>query len=75
VASDEVLLDDSTRLAERARAAGVRVELKTWPVVPHAWQLAPAKIPEARASLRESGEFLRAVIGEREARASRVQRA
>jgi acetyl esterase/lipase len=57
--ADEVLRDDSTRLAERARAAGVPVELKIWPVVPHAWQLAPHLIPEARQSLRESAAFLR----------------
>lgn len=63
VGADEVLRDDSTRLAERAKAAGVRVDLKVWPVVPHAWQLAPHKIPEARASLRESGEFLRSLVG------------
>lgn len=62
VGADEVLLDDSTRLAERARAAGVRVELKIWPVVPHAWQLVPHLIPEARQSLRETAEFLRAHI-------------
>jgi epsilon-lactone hydrolase len=59
VGADEVLLDDSTRVAERARAAGVRVQLKIWPVVPHAWQLAPNQIPEARQSLRESVAFLR----------------
>jgi acetyl esterase/lipase len=58
VGEDEVLRDDSTRLAERAREAGVRVELKVWPVVPHAWQLAPRVIPEARQSLRESAAFL-----------------
>lgn len=62
VGADEVLLDDSTRLAERAKAAGVHVDLKIWPVVPHAWQLAPAKIPEARESLRESAEFLRSTM-------------
>jgi epsilon-lactone hydrolase len=58
VGEDEVLRDDSTRLAERARAAGVHVELKVWPVVPHAWQLAPHLVPESRQSLRESAEFL-----------------
>jgi epsilon-lactone hydrolase len=61
VGADEILRDDSTRLAERARAAGVRVELKVWSVVPHAWQLAPHKIPEARQSLRESAAFLHSV--------------
>jgi acetyl esterase/lipase len=59
VGADEVLRDDSTRLAERARVSGVSVQLKIWPVVPHAWQLAPHLIPEARQSLRESASFLR----------------
>jgi acetyl esterase/lipase len=59
VGKNEVLLDDSTRLAERARAAGVRVELKIWPVVPHVWQLVPA-MPEARQSLGEASTFLSA---------------
>jgi monoterpene epsilon-lactone hydrolase len=62
VGEDEVLRDDSIRLAERARAAGVRVDLKVWPVVPHAWQLAPHKIPEARTSLRESAAFLHELV-------------
>src|SRR6267378_304429 len=62
VGADEVLLDDSTRLAKRARAAGVAVQLKIWPVVPHAWQLVPHLIPEARQSLRESTAFLRAQL-------------
>ncbi|MHB8499367.1 MAG: alpha/beta hydrolase [Candidatus Acidiferrales bacterium] len=62
VGANEALRDDSTRLAERARTAGVRVELKIWPVVPHAWQLAPHRIPEARQSLSESAAFLRALV-------------
>jgi len=62
VGEDEILRDDSTRLAERARAAGVSVKLKIWPVVPHVWQLAPHKIPEARQSLRETSSFLRSQL-------------
>jgi len=62
VGADEVLLDDSTRLAERARAAGVHADLKIWPVVPHAWQLVPHLVPESRQSLRESADFLREQI-------------
>jgi len=57
VGKNEVLLSDSTRLAERARAAGVAVDIKIWPVVPHVWQLVP-RMPEARKSLREASEFL-----------------
>jgi epsilon-lactone hydrolase len=59
VGADETLRDDSTRVADKARAAGVPVELKIWPVVPHVWQLAPQLIPEARQSLDEATEFLR----------------
>lgn len=54
----EVLRDDSVRLAERARAAGVAVELEIWPVVPHAWQFAYAFVPEARRSLERAAAFL-----------------
>ncbi len=57
VGKNEVLLADSKRLAEKARAAGVRVDLKIWPVVPHCWQLVPA-MPEAKQSLREAARFL-----------------
>jgi acetyl esterase/lipase len=57
VGADETLLDDSRRLAERARRAGVKVELKIWPAVPHVWQLFGRWIPEGRSSLREAGMF------------------
>ncbi len=56
VGSHEVLLDDSTRLAERAIAAGCSVTLKTWPVVPHVWPLFP--LPEAAQSLNAAAKFL-----------------
>ena len=52
VGAAEVLRDDSVRLADKARAAGVRVQLRVWPVVPHAWQLL-WWMPEARASIGE----------------------
>ena len=55
--SYEVLLDDSRRLAERARAAGTSVTLQTWPVVPHVWQLFP--MPEAGQSMDAAAAFLR----------------
>ena len=64
VGSDEVLLDDSRMLAERARAAGVAVDLKIWPVVPHAWQLFYPTVPEARQSIHEASEFLKSMVGQ-----------
>jgi acetyl esterase/lipase len=60
VGRDEVLRDDSLRLADRARAARVDIELKIWPVVPHGWQLLHQVLPEARRSLGEAANFLRA---------------
>jgi acetyl esterase/lipase len=59
---NEVLLDDSTRLADRARDAGVPVDLRVFPVVAHAWQLAPKLVPEARESLKAASTFLRAAL-------------
>ncbi len=58
VGEREMLRDDSVRLAERARAAGVRVTLTIWPVVPHVWQLAASFLPEARLSLQRAAGFL-----------------
>jgi monoterpene epsilon-lactone hydrolase len=58
VSADEIMLDDSTRLAEHAGRDGVKVELKIWPVVPHGWQILAPRLPEARQSLREAAEFL-----------------
>ena len=59
VGADETLRDDSTALADRARAAGVPVELKLWPAVPHVWQLFHPFVPEGRRSLDEAAAFLR----------------
>lgn len=58
----EILRDDSTRLTRRAREAGVSVEERIWPVVPHVWQLA-AFVPEARESLARAAAFLVSEIG------------
>jgi cation diffusion facilitator CzcD-associated flavoprotein CzcO/acetyl esterase/lipase len=58
VGADELLRDDSVRLAEKARAAGVAVELKVWPVVPHVWQML-VHLPEARRSVAAAVRFLR----------------
>jgi acetyl esterase/lipase len=60
VGADETLLDDSTRLAERARTAGVPVELKIWPAVPHDWHLFRQFVPEGGESLEMASEFFTA---------------
>lgn len=59
VGDDEILLDDSVRLAQRARAAGVDCGLRVFPRLWHVFQAQAGLIPEADESLQELGAFLR----------------
>ena len=65
VGSTEVLLDDSRRVADKAKAAGVPVEIEVWPDMPHVWQLYAPMVPEARDALDRAAAFLRRVAVER----------
>ena len=56
VASTEMLLDDSVRLADRARAAGVEVTLRVFPGLWHSFPVS-ANLPEANRAVREIAEF------------------
>lgn len=58
VGSAETLLDDSTRIAKRARDAGVEVELECWPEMIHVWQAFAALIPEGREAIERIGLHL-----------------
>ena len=59
VGDHEVLLDDSTRLAERAQAAGVQVKLEIWPEMIHRWHSYAAVLPEGQQAIEDIGAFLR----------------
>jgi acetyl esterase/lipase len=54
----EVLLSDSTRLAERGVAAGVNVELEVWPEMWHVWHFAAATVDSARQAVDGIGAFI-----------------
>jgi monoterpene epsilon-lactone hydrolase len=58
VGDDEILLDDSTRYAERARTAGVEVTLAVWAGMPHSFQGAVGKLAAATESVEAAGRFL-----------------
>jgi acetyl esterase/lipase len=58
--TSEILLDDSTRLAERAAADGVEVDLDIWPGMFHVWQAFSPFIPESRKAIQKLGEFFQA---------------
>ncbi len=58
VGNDETLLDDSTRLAEKAKAAGVNVKLEVWPEMIHVWQMFAAFLPEGQQAVEGIGKFV-----------------
>jgi monoterpene epsilon-lactone hydrolase len=64
VGSAEVLLDDSTRLAERALAQGVDTTLEVWPEMIHVWQSFAAILPEARQAIERIGKFVQTHLGD-----------
>ena len=59
VGEDEILLDDSLRMAEVARQAGVDARVVVWPRLWHVFQAFAPILPEGRQSIEQIGEFLR----------------
>jgi acetyl esterase/lipase len=59
VGDHEVLLDDSTRLAAKAKAAGVDTTLSIYPEMPHVWHAFAPFLPEANAAIDEIGAWVR----------------
>lgn len=59
--STETLLDDTLRVAERARAAGVSVECEIGRDLPHIWPIYAPFMPEARRALDASARFVKQV--------------
>jgi acetyl esterase/lipase len=58
VGSEEVLLDDAVRMAERLRDAGGIVELEIWPRMLHVWPLFVPLLPEAHRAIARMGRFV-----------------
>lgn len=59
VGTHETLQDDSVRLAERARAAGVDVTLEQWEEMIHVWHFFAFILPEAQQAIDRIGQFVR----------------
>jgi epsilon-lactone hydrolase len=59
VGSDEILRDDSERMAERMREAGCEVTLEIWPRMPHVWHGFAPVVPEARRAIVRVGDYIR----------------
>ena len=58
VGTDEILLSDSTRFAERAQAAGVDVNLEVWEGMFHVWHFAANALPEGRRAINRIAQFI-----------------
>ena len=57
VGSEEVLLDDSVQLAERAKAAGVDTTLEVWDQMIHVWHWFLPLLDEAEQAVAAIGQF------------------
>ena len=63
VGTRETLLDDSTRLAEVAKKAGVKVILEPWKDMIHVWHRYASILPEGKEAVKRVGEFIREHTG------------
>jgi epsilon-lactone hydrolase len=58
VGSDEILLDDSTRLNTKLNAAGVITRLNVWDDMWHVFQIFAPYVPEALHAINQIGDFV-----------------
>lgn len=58
VGEAEILLDDSTRFAEKAKQAGVAVDLEVWPEMVHVWHAFGDMVPESKDAVEKIAAFL-----------------
>jgi acetyl esterase/lipase len=63
VGEDEILLSDSTRIAEKIEAAGGDVTLEVWPGMWHVFQVFVHQMPESKEAIRKIAPFVRAKLG------------
>ena len=59
VGDAEVLLSDSTRYAERAKAGGVDVTLEVWDEMIHVFQIFAAMLPEGQQAIDRIGAWVK----------------
>lgn len=62
-AGDDMLRDDGVLLGEKAKAAGVEVVVEVHPDQQHVFEFMAGRAPEADASLKRIGEWVRGKIG------------
>ena len=63
VGDAETLLDDSRRIAERAKQAGVDVRIDVFPDMQHVFQFLAGTAPEADDAVKRMAEWVRSKLG------------
>jgi len=58
VGGTETLLDDSTRVAEKAQAAGIQVNLEVWDEMIHVWHVFAKLLPEGQQAIDRIGQYV-----------------
>jgi len=58
VGDAEILLDDSTRVSDKAKAAGVKVELEAWDQMFHVWHVFAKILPEGQQAIDRIGSYI-----------------
>ncbi|HRH56530.1 MAG TPA: alpha/beta hydrolase [Chitinophagales bacterium] len=61
VGGNEVLFDDSIRMAQKMNKAGVKVQLEIYDNMMHVWQFFGGIVPEANKAIDEIGEFVKSI--------------
>lgn len=64
VGGAELLLDDSTRFAEKAKAAGVDVTIEVWEDMIHVFQAFALWAPEGEEAIEKIGNFIQKLMKE-----------
>ncbi len=59
VGDHEILLSDSTRLADKIAASGGNVTLQVWPEMWHVFQFFVRQMPESKQAIRDIAKFIR----------------
>jgi epsilon-lactone hydrolase len=63
VGDQELLLDDSTRLARLAKKAGVEVKLDIFPNMQHTWHMTAGRAPEANDAIERYAKWVKPKLG------------
>lgn len=63
VGAVELIHSDSVRIAAKAEAAGVKVDLIEWAHTFHVWQMYDFFLPEARESIQQMGAYMQERLG------------